>query len=77
MITRACVQFWHNYEYFTFEQCLEDIGEGALHACISNFNVKFKTKLYVFADIIKLTVQLELQLITRTYKLNKFNRTGH
>jgi hypothetical protein len=30
--TRACVQCWRNYEYFMLKQCLENIGEGLLHA---------------------------------------------
>jgi hypothetical protein len=34
--TRACVQCWRNYEYFMLKQCLENIGEGLLHACISS-----------------------------------------
>jgi hypothetical protein len=34
--TRACVQCWHNYEYFMLKQCLENIDEGSLHACISS-----------------------------------------
>jgi hypothetical protein len=25
-----------NYEYFMLKKCLENIGEGLLHACISN-----------------------------------------
>jgi hypothetical protein len=34
--TRACVQCWRNYEEFMLKQCLENIGEGLLHACISS-----------------------------------------
>ena len=34
--TRACVQCWRNYEYFMLKRCLENIGEGLLHACISS-----------------------------------------
>ena len=30
------VQCWRNYEYFMLKQCLENIGEGLLHACISS-----------------------------------------
>jgi hypothetical protein len=37
---RACVQCWRNYEYFILKQCLENIGEGLLHACISSSNVE-------------------------------------
>jgi hypothetical protein len=35
-ITRACVQCWRIYEYFMLKQCLENIGEGLLHAGISS-----------------------------------------
>jgi hypothetical protein len=36
--TRAWVQCWRNYEYFRLKQCLENIGEGLLHACISSIS---------------------------------------
>jgi hypothetical protein len=32
----SVVQCWHNYEYFMLKQCLENIGEVLLHACISS-----------------------------------------
>jgi hypothetical protein len=35
VLLRACAQCWPNYEYFMLKQCLENIGEGLLHACIS------------------------------------------
>ena len=35
VVLRACAQCWPNYEYFMLKQCLENIGEGLLHACIS------------------------------------------
>jgi hypothetical protein len=33
--TRQC---WRNYEYFMLKQCLKNIGEGLLHACISSLH---------------------------------------
>jgi hypothetical protein len=36
LATRACVQCWSNCEYFMLKQCLENIGEGLLHAGISS-----------------------------------------
>ena len=35
-VQRACVQCWRNYEYFMLKQCLENIGEGLLHAGLAN-----------------------------------------
>jgi hypothetical protein len=35
--TRARVQCWHIYEYFILKQCLENVGVGLLHACISSY----------------------------------------
>ena len=32
-------QCWRNYEYFMLKQCLENIGEGLLHACISSYSI--------------------------------------
>ena len=30
----------YNYEYFMLKQCLENIGEGLLHACISSLSIR-------------------------------------
>jgi hypothetical protein len=34
----------HEYENFMLKQCLENIGEGLLHACISSFSIMPGTK---------------------------------
>jgi hypothetical protein len=35
----AFMQYWRNYEYFMLKECLENIGYGLLHACISRILV--------------------------------------